>query len=498
MEHETLEDQLRRATRNFTTRLPEDQVLTLGRDLARELARAHAESPPRFPELDPGLVAIEDGRPRLSGTRPGGEASEDLFRLGALLHWLATGERPQVSWRLDGPPPVTMSSLPRRAVLQVLAAPRPAHRYATAAEAVQALEHVLEASPQAPSPWPMFRGDPERTGRQTGPAAAVTGLAPLWQARVGAVLSSAVVTADLVLVPTADGRLLFLDRAHGRRVHEVRLGSAAESSPALAEGTAHVGNDDGELVGVDVGRGEERYRLKLGQLVRSSPLPLPNGPVVVGVVEGKSAGALVALDPAKGKPLWVRKLGAVFSSPARAGAHLLVGSDDGSLHAVTADKGTLTWSQAVGGKVRATPAVAGDLAVVGGFDGRVLAVRVADGTVAWKAEVGHALYSSPCLAGELVVFGCHEGHVHALDARTGVARFEAATRGPVISSPVALGAGSAFLAASTDGALYVLDAGGRVLQRTPLAHSVQSSPALAADVAFLGSSEGVHAVRLTP
>jgi outer membrane protein assembly factor BamB len=494
MEQETLEDQLRRATRNFTTRLPEEQVLTLGRDLARELARAHGETPSRYPELDPGQILMEEGKPRLTGTRAGGEAGEDLFRLGALLQWLATGDRPQVSWRLDGPPPVSLSTLPRRAVLQVLAAPRPAHRYATAAEAVQALEDVLQASPQSPPPWPMFRGEPERRGRASGPAT-VGGVTPFWQARVGAVLSSAVVTTDLVLVSTADGRLLFLDRAHGRRVHEVKLGSAAESSPALAEGVAHVGNDDGELVGVDVGHGEERYRLKLGQLVRSSPLPLPNGPVVVGVVEGKSAGSLVALDPAKGKPLWVRKLGAVFSSPARAGSLLLVGSDDGSLHAVSADKGTPAWSQAVGGKVRATPAVAGDLAVVGGFDGRVLAVRVADGSIAWKAEVGHALYSSPCVTDELVAFGCHEGHVHALDAKTGQARFEAATRGPVISSPVALGA--SLLAASTDGALYVLDLGGRVLQRTPLAHSVQSSPALAGDLAFLGSSEGVHAVRLT-
>src|SRR5262245_18948604 len=113
MEQETLEDQLRRATHNFTTRLPEEQVLTLGRDLARELVRAHGETPPRYPELDPGQVLLEDGHPRLPGTRPGGDASEDLFRLGCLLHWLASGNRPQVSWRLDGPPPVSLSSLPR-------------------------------------------------------------------------------------------------------------------------------------------------------------------------------------------------------------------------------------------------------------------------------------------------------------------------------------------------------------------------------------------------
>jgi outer membrane protein assembly factor BamB len=496
MDNETLEDHLRRATRNFTTRLPEDQVLTLGRDLARELARAHAESPPRHPELDPNEVPMEAGTPKLAGTRPGGDPSEDLFRLGILLSWLASGERAHVSWRLDGPPPVSLSSLSRRAVLQVLAAPRRADRFATAAEAAYALDAALQASPQGPTPWPLFRGDAERTGRAPAGLAPVTSLAPSWQARLGAVLSSPVVTADLVLAVTADGRLLFLDRAHGRRVHELKLGSAAESSPGLADGTVHVGNDDGELVGVDLARGEERYRVKLGQLVRSSPLPLPDGPVVVGVVEAKNAGALVALEPRKGKPVWVRKLAAVFSSPARAGALLVVGSDDGALQAVSADKGAVVWSHKVGGKVRATALVAGDLAVVGSFDGRVVALRVADGTRVWATELGHSFYSSPCLAGDLVVLGCHEGHLHALDLKTGAARFEAATRGPVVSSPVAVGA--TLLAASTDGALYVVDAAGRVANRTVLAESIQSSPAVAADHAYLGSSEGVHAVRLCP
>jgi outer membrane protein assembly factor BamB len=495
MEHETLEDHLRRATRNFTTRLPEEQVLTLGRDLARELARAHAESPPRHPELEPSQVPMEAGGPRLAGTRAAGDASEDVFRLGVLLRWLASGERAHVSWRLDGPPPVVLSSLARRAVLEVLAAPRREDRFASAAEAAHALEVALEAKPGGPAPWPLFRGDAERTGRAAGPAT-LGSLAPTWQARVGSVLSSPAVAADLVLAATADGRLLFLDRAHGRRVHELKLGSAAESSPGLADGIAHIGNDDGELVGVDVARGDERYRVKLGQLVRSSPLPLPGGPVVVGVVEGKSAGALVALDPAKGKPLWVRKLGAVFSSPARAGAHLLAGSDDGSLHAVAADKGALVWSHKIGGKVRATPLVAGELAVAASFDGRVVAVRVADGSLVWAAELGHAFYSSPCLAGDRLVLGCHEGHLHALDLKTGEPRFETATRGPVVSSPVAVGA--AVLAASTDGALYVLGADGRVAHRAVLADSLQSSPAVAAEEAFVGSSSGVHALRLVP
>jgi hypothetical protein len=144
--------------------------------------------------------------------------------------------------------------------------------------------------------------------------------------------------------------------------------------------------------------------------------------------------------------------------------------------------------------VRATPLVAGELAVVGSFEGRVVAVRTADGTRAWVRELGHAFYSSPCLAGDLVVLGCHEGHLHALDLKTGEPRFEAATRGPVVSSPAALDGG--LLAASTDGALYLVDLAGRVVQRTVLAESIQSSPALAAAQAFLGSSQGLHAWSL--
>ena len=51
---ESLEDHLRRATRNFTSRLPEDQVFALGRALAAELARAHAQTPAFEWRLRPG------------------------------------------------------------------------------------------------------------------------------------------------------------------------------------------------------------------------------------------------------------------------------------------------------------------------------------------------------------------------------------------------------------------------------------------------------------
>jgi len=493
---ESLEDHLRRATRNFTTRLPEDQIFALGRDLAGELSRAHAETPPRYPELDAARIEMDsDGRPRLGGGAAKGRPAEGLLALGALLHQLATASAPDVSWRLDGPPPAEASTLRRRAVLASLASSG-GDGFATAAEAERALERANTPEPAAAPPWPLFRGAPTRVGAGPTPALPLAGLDSLWQAPLGAVMASPLLTADLAIVATTDGRLVFLDRARGTRVHEAKLASGFESSPALLDRALLLGTDDGEVLAVDAVDGRVLYRVKLGEVVRSSPLP-HQGRVFVGAVEGKGVGALVALDARSGKPLWKRKLGPVFSSPALAGGLLLVGSDDESLHALDPQTGNLAWSRPLSARVRATPAVLGEVAVVADFKGRVAAVKAADGSVLWSQELGQPIYSSAALTPALCVVGCHDGHVYGLALESGARVFDVATGGPVVSSPTALG--DRFLAASTDGQLYLFDAAGRTLARLNLAtEGIQSSPALDTAVGVIGSGRGLHAFRLTP
>ena len=491
MEQETLADHLRRATRNFTTRLPEDRVFAIGHALATELARAHAEQPPRHPDLDPDSIPMTDGTPRLPGGGARGDGGEDVFRLGCLLSSLVLGTPVHVSWRLDGPPPAEASTVRRRAVLSTLAAPRRADRYATAEEAARDLQVALTPSTAAAG-WPLFRGDSARTGAR--PSAAARLLSPVWRLGAGAVVASPVLTADLVIVPSTDGRLLFVDRARGRLLHAVTIGPS-ECSPTLAGGVLHVGTDEGLLIGIDVATGGERYRARLGGLVRSSPLPAGDS-VVVGVVDAKGAGAAIAVD-AKGKTVWTRKLGAVFSSAALAGGRVLCGSDDGALHALDGATGSVAWSARLGAKIRATPAVSGETAIVGAFDGTVRAIRLADGSEAWSCALGHAVYSSACLVGGTAVLGCHEGHLHGIDVLTGDVRFQTHTRGPVVSSPAA--AGAFVIGASTDGNVYRLDEAGRILDRQALAAAgIQSSPALDGTDVAIGSAEGVHLLRLDP
>jgi dTDP-4-dehydrorhamnose reductase len=487
---ETLEDHLRRVTRSFTAPLAEEEALALGRGLLRELERAHAESPPRHPALDAASIAYAEGRPLLEGGSAEGSAAEDLFQLGALLFGLVSGQPAHVSWRLDGPPEAPGTSVLRRSLFTALASPRRERRFATAAEALAAVEAA--ARPPGAASWPLFRGDAGRRG-VAGGAPAARHLLPLWTAAIGPVVASPVLCGGMVLAASADGRLVWLDAASGRVLHEMKLASAIESSPAVADAVAWVGTDDGECVAVDVASAAIRWRARIGQVVRSSPLPVGDR-VFVGVVEAKGAGGLVALD-ASGKTAWKARLQAVFSSPALCGERVVVGSDDGRVHAVDAAKGALAWSASLAGKVRGTPAAEGELVYVGDFGGRVSALKAADGTPVWAAELGAALYSSPTLAEALIVLGSNDGTLHGLDRGTGAVRFQLRTRGPVVASPVA--ASGTFVVGSTDGDLYLIDAGGALLAREGLAaKGVASSPALEGDRVVVGSALGVHALRL--
>jgi outer membrane protein assembly factor BamB len=487
---ESLEDHLRRVTRNFSAALPEEDTLALGRDLLRELERAHAESPQRHPPLGLAEIAAVDGKPLLEGGGADGTVAEDLFQTGALLYSLASGKAADVSWRLDGPPEPPGSSVRRRSLFAALGSPRRERRFATAAEARAAVEAAL--APAVDAAWPLFRGDAERRG-VAAVSAPARGLTRLWDADLGPVTASPVIAGGLVLVATVDGRLVWLSPDSGRVLHETKLGSAIESSPAVAAGVLYVGTDDGECVAVDVEAASIRWRARLGQVVRSSPLPVEGG-VVVGVVQPKGAGGLVLLD-AKGKPAWMAKLPAVFSSAAQSAGRLVVGADDGSLSAFDAAKGAPAWTVALGGKVRGTPAIADGIVYVGDFGGRLSARKIEDGSAVWAAELGAALYSSPAVAADAVALGANDGTLHAIDRATGAIRFQAKTRGPIVASP--LSASGAFLFGSTDGDLYLFDAKGAQVARASLAPGgISSSAAATGDRVFVGSARGVHALRL--
>ncbi len=486
----SLEEHLRKVTRQFTNPLAEDAALGMARELLRALVGAHAASPPRYPGLDAAAIVYDAGQATLPETSPNASAVDDLFELGALVNGLVQNRPAEVAWRLDGPPAPQASTILRAAFFATLGSPRPEARFDSAAAALAAVEAAIQ-EPSRPRRTALFRVDPARSGVASPDPA--RGASRVWATLLGPVAAAPVVTEELVLAATADGRLVFLDRATGRLLHETKLGSAVESSPALSNGRLFVGTDDGELLAVDAHTGALLFRAKLGQLIRSAPLPLDDR-VIVGVVDAKSGG-LIALDAVSGKPVWKAKLGPVFSSPALAGERVIVGSDDGSVHAFDKQTGALAWSHALGSKVRATPVVTGDAVIVADFAGRVAALSVADGTQRWKRETPAAIYSSPCVAQGLAVTANNDGVVHATDAASGAPGFELITRGPVVASVSALG--TTFVVASTDGSLYLIDAqGGLTARLDAQSGAIQATPAFDGAELFLGAERGVVAMRI--
>jgi outer membrane protein assembly factor BamB len=115
--------------------------------------------------------------------------------------------------------------------------------------------------------------------------------------------------------------------------------------------------------------------------------------------------------------------GAAATSPVLAddAATVYVGTDAGTLYALSAADGTIRWSASVGAPVTAPPALAGGTLYVPTASGRLVALA-AGGCAAvacpplWSTPVGGGVAVQPAVAGGVVFTGHDDGTVQAVDA----------------------------------------------------------------------------------
>ena len=255
---ESLEDHLRRATRNFTAaRFRKTRSSPWAVDLARELARAHGETPPRFPDLEPASIPMVDGRPRLAGGGPAGSERRGPLRPRRAAAWRSPPAR--AAGRELAPRRPAGSGRPARCgaapCSRGLASPR-ADGYATAAAGRVALERAL--APRArrlPRPGRSFaeapRGrappPPRRSGLPSSSRPGRRRWAPSSLPRSSPPISSSRAP------PTAG--CCSSTATSGPQLHDAKVASALESSPALAgPAPCSWAPTTGELLAVDVRR----------------------------------------------------------------------------------------------------------------------------------------------------------------------------------------------------------------------------------------------------
>jgi len=195
----------------------------------------------------------------------------------------------------------------------------------------------------------------------------------------------------------------------------------------------------------------------------------------------------------------------VRSSPAVANNVVYVGSDDGSVYALSG-KGLL-WSYQTNGAVLASPAVANGVVYVTSGDGYLYALNATTGTLLWSYATGPTgqnypdLGSSPIVADGVVYVGSDNGNVYALDAGTGTLEWSYTTGdGWWLDSSPAVANGIVYVAAmdnlpTGNGNLYALDASTGTLLWSYFTQWTASSPAVASGVVYVGSCCGVYALK---
>ncbi|HEY2822053.1 MAG TPA: PQQ-binding-like beta-propeller repeat protein [Candidatus Acidoferrum sp.] len=268
------------------------------------------------------------------------------------------------------------------------------------------------------------------------------------------------------------------------------------SSPVVVEGVVYFGSGDTNIYALDAASGALKWKFKTGDVVHASPA-LADGRLYVGSWDSY----FYALDAKTGKEIWRFKTGedheihnqvGIQSSAAIVDGVVYFGCRDSNFYAVDAATGKERWRfNNKGSWVIGSPAVANgkvyfgtsDTALFYGLDAKSGAQLFSLGFHAWP------LFSSPALAGERIYVGSHEGKLFAIDLTTQKLAWTFATDGSKKNGPTytkADGTGNYDLAFSD----FFYDDMVSGVQKMMSVGSVLSSPVVAGDTVFFGSTDG--------
>ena len=355
---------------------------------------------------------------------------------------------------------------------------------------------LAASTARARDPWPMFRGDAQRTGRASfeGPSRGRVA----WKTPLGAPVRSspAVTAAGQVFVGTDGGALVMLDAKTGAVLTRARLGGRIWAGPLVHSGRVFVGSDDQFFYALEH-KGQTlslAWKVKTGDFIYGAAAPLG-----ADVVFGSWDGGLYRLAQADGARRWrYGKRGDMESSPAvsRDGAFVYGGSRDRKLHAVRAESGPKHWKFGTADSVNSTPAIGPGGTIYVGSDDNYLYAITSRGKRRWRFRARADVVSSPALSpdGRTVYVGSHDGHLYAVRTRNGRLRWKYKCD-VVWSSPAVDAAGRIYFGA-WDGAVHALDPAGKPLFVVKTGAPIWSSPALSPGRLYIGSNDGaVYAIE---
>ena len=335
--------------------------------------------------------------------------------------------------------------------------------------------------------WPMFRGNPERTGvtRERLPL-------PLdlqWSYDAGeAIESSAAISQGTVFVGALDGTFHAVDLQTGKGKWKFQAGTGISSSPCVSEGSVYFGDEEGAFYALEAATGKLRWKFQTEAEIMSSP-SCTGGQILFGSYDSN----LYALSSRDGALLWkFQTEGRVHASPAIIDGMVLVTGCDGYVRILDISSGREVSRFEIGDYMGATPALDGDRLFVGTFGNQVYCINWKQEKLVWQYEYFERrfpFYSSAALTEKIMILGGRDRVVHALDRRTGEELWTFRAKGRVDSSPLV--SGDTLFVGSHDGNLYALHIETGQLQWSFTAGGgLIASPAAASGRLVVGSRDG--------
>ncbi len=243
------------------------------------------------------------------------------------------------------------------------------------------------------------------------------------------VIGGPVVTDELVLVPSSDGRLYARRTSDGSAVwafppeDEEPLREALWASPTVEGDRVYFGSLDHHLYALDLTSGRPLWPESVDLSGALADAPTSTGELLL---IGTFSNRLVALDAAHGEVTWSFASGDwVWGSPSIWEGRAYFGDLSGTLYAVELDSGSEIWRVPTAGGIAASPAVADGRVYAVTETGSLLAWDATDSAPAWRTSLEGQLLTDPLVVGETVLVASTGGTVQlsAYDRDSGAIRW---------------------------------------------------------------------------
>lgn len=378
------------------------------------------------------------------------------------------------------------------------------------------VDRYSESMPTPDGHWPMFQGNPQRTGAADSSMAPP--LTPVWRAGTGSgIHMAAPVIAEGKIFQAVKhedhvegNRIEALDAENGSRLWSAETDTAVKRAPVYHDGHLFAMTVTGRILALSADAGQPMWTFQLDnpshRWTYTAPLAY-KGRIYAGV-----SSHFVAMDVRTGETTWQRRdLGhfdwiASYASPAAKDDYLAVAffTQPLALAVLDAHTGQTIW-QIEGSKpyyMYAGPVIgAGMIYTVSGS--MVRAFDLKTGTLCWETSVSiHRNQVTPALADGRLFITTGAGTLYALDASDGhelwqwhtdtdVPLFTSYGRdgGTTLSSPVV--ANGFVYVSGADGHLYAVDADtGTCTWQHDLGVPLAAGPAISGDSLWVGGCDG--------